>query len=98
MSSYFRSAPSPGRPTISSAYFSIADLPGANSWSCALEPAMLPVPVERSRDAVAQADGGCVADFLPSPRDVERAALREEVDAPPEDRRLDAERQADRLA
>src|SRR4051794_18136255 len=83
---------------MSSAYLSIADLPGAKSWSCALDPAMLPVPIERSGNAISQADRWSVADLLACPRDVERAALGEEIDAPPEDWRLDAERQADRLA
>src|SRR3954453_23117373 len=59
---------------------------------------MLTVPLERPFDALAEADARRVADFRPRARDVERAALREEVDAPPEDWRLDAERRARQLA
>src|SRR5207249_5835109 len=63
-----------------------------------LEPAMLAIPLERPRDAVAQADLRRVAELLARARDVERAALRIEVDAPPVNRRLDAERRAHGLA
>src|SRR5439155_14845493 len=62
------------------------------------EPAMLTIPIEGPLDPVAQADARRVADFLPRTRDVERAALRVEVDAPPVDRRSDSERYANRLA
>src|SRR3954463_14910255 len=62
------------------------------------EPAMLTVPLQRPADAFAQSDLRRVTDFRARARDVERAALREEVDAPPEDWRLEAERRARQLA
>src|ERR1700730_10151968 len=120
MSSYFSSAPSPGRPTTRSTYFARLDVPESNSCSCALsmagrsperlalprsglalprvglalravglggavssEPAMVAVPVQRAPDAFAQADARGETDFRPRARDVERAALREKIDAPP---------------
>src|SRR6184192_2667234 len=62
------------------------------------EPAMLAIPVERSANALAQPDARVEPDLLPRARDVERAALRVEVDAPPVYRRLDAEGRAERFA
>src|SRR4029077_11167714 len=85
-------------PTTSSTYFSRLDVPGANSWSCALlDPALLAVPIQRPPDPFAQADLRGVADLRPRARDVERPALREKVDAATVDRRLDAERGAERF-
>ena len=59
------------------------------------EPAMFAVPAQGPRDAFPQANRRRVADFSSRPRDVERAALREEIHPPPVDRRLDPKRRAD---
>src|SRR6185369_10361701 len=98
--SYFNRALNSGRPTTSAAYLARLDVPGANSWSCAfevLEPVMGAIPVQRAPDAFAQPYTRRVADFGPRPRDVERAALGEEVHPPAVDWRLDAQRHAHRL-
>src|SRR5437899_3049966 len=62
------------------------------------EPAMFTVPVQRAADAFAQADARREPDFHPRARDVERAALREKIDAPTIERRLEAQRRANGLA
>src|SRR5262249_33836099 len=113
MSSYLSSAPRPRRPTTSAAYFADAEREGSKSCSCALpidrpperlvllpssDPAMLTVPVERSTDALAQADARRVSDLRPRACDVERAALREKVERPRIDGRMGSERPASRLA
>src|SRR5437867_1778595 len=110
MSSCFSSAPMPGRPTTSAAYFARRDFPASNNCSCARaiaarlaplevvvgssrrsEPAMFTVPVDRTSNPFAQTDLRGVPDFGARAGDVEGAALREEVDAPAVQRRLDAE-------
>src|ERR1051325_11114668 len=113
-SSYAISAPKPGRPTTSAEYFADADALDAHSCSWALaisglagsltslvvvsDPAMLPVPVQRPPEALAQINGGGVPDLGPRARDVEGPAFREEVDAASIERRLHAERRAQYFA
>ena len=95
--SYFSSAPRPGRPTTSVGVLrAAADLPGREELILRLVDRLqshpcATIPVQRAPDALAQADLRRVPDFLPRPRDVEGAALGEEVDAAPVERRLDAE-------
>src|SRR3990167_3155538 len=98
MSSYFSSAPRPGRPTTSALYFARLEQPGSDNCVWMLEPAMLAVPVQRATDALAEAHLRGVADFRFRTRDVERAALREEVDAAAVEGRLDAQRYANAFA
>ena len=62
------------------------------------EPSLLPVPVEGASDALSQSDLRRVPDFPARAGDVERPALREEVDPPPVERRLDPKRRAHGLA
>src|SRR5579872_3541843 len=62
------------------------------------DPAMRSVPVQGPADAVAQRDCGRVPDLRSRAVDIESAALGEEVDAPPVERRLEAERCTQRLA
>src|SRR6266545_763842 len=62
------------------------------------DPAMRPVPVKCSADAFTESDAWREPDLGPRTRDVERAALGEEVNAAPENRRLDPQRHAHRLA
>src|SRR6516164_9854484 len=96
----------PERPTTSSTYFARLDLPGAKSWDWTgvatgagrSEPAMGSVPFERPADTVTQAHLRTVADLGARPRDVEGAALREEIDPPPIERRLDPKRRTERFA
>src|ERR1700682_2857772 len=83
-----------------------AGVPEANSSSCALpingpdgvvkgsQPSLPAVPVERASNALAQADAGSVTDFSACPSDIERAALRVEIDAAPVDGRLESQRHA----
>ena len=59
ISSCLSSAPRPGRPTTSAAYFARLDVPGANSCSCAfaigaVRPAEVREPVRRRRPPVAR--------------------------------------------
>src|SRR4051794_31420118 len=62
------------------------------------DPAMASVPLNRTSDALSQADLRRESDFGPRARDVERTALREEVDPAAIERRLDAKWRAERLA
>src|SRR5262245_51934123 len=97
INSYFSSAPRPGLPMTSDEYLAAFELPAANSCSWALpmsEPAMGAIPLNRPPDAVPQRHLRRVADLAPRAGRVERTALGEEVDAPAENRRLDAERSA----
>src|SRR5690606_30078170 len=64
----------------------------------ALEPPLQLIPLQGAADALAEPDLRSVAQLLAGARDVERAALGEEVHAPPVNRRLDAQRHARRLA
>src|SRR4051812_31266886 len=63
-----------------------------------LEPAMLVIPAQRAGDALPQCDTRSVANLGTRPGCIEGAALREEIDAPPVQGRLDAERRAQELA
>src|SRR3954452_21990301 len=52
------------------------------AYRCGSQPALLPVPLEGSPDPFAQAHLGRIPELGARTRDVERAALREEVNAP----------------
>src|SRR5258706_291009 len=67
-------------------------------WSVLSEPAMGAVPLQRPADALGQPDPRREPDLRPRARDVERAALREEIDAAAKNRRLDSQRRTHRLA
>src|SRR5215218_5115704 len=108
------SAARPGRPITSAWYLARADTPGWNRSSCAREitrplrrtaaslarsdPLVLFVPCQRPPDPLAERDRRRETEFPARPVDPEGAALGEEVDAPPVQRRLDPERAADCLA
>src|SRR5512138_3430582 len=59
---------------------------------------MFAIPRQRPPDAVPQSDARLEPELAPRARDVERAALREKIDAPAVQRRLYPERRARRLA
>src|SRR6185369_8231560 len=61
---------------------------------CASNPALFAVPLQGTPDAFAQIDRRRVAELLTRARDIEGAALREEVDAAAVERRLETERGA----
>ena len=108
-----RSAPQPGAADHQRGVFLRGPTcPASNSWSCArgmdagrrAQPALSQSqPSARYQSSVRRmpsrsADPRREAELGARARDVERAALREEVDAPAIERRLDAERRADRFA
>ena len=59
---------------------------------------LLPASRYATADAITQSDLRSKPQLRPRPADVERATLGEEVNAAPENRRLDAKRNADSLA
>src|SRR5262245_53524966 len=62
------------------------------------DPSMFASPGEGPSDALFQAHAWCIPELVPGAADVEGAALRVEVDAPPVERRLNPERYADGFA
>src|SRR5436190_17706672 len=76
----------------------VVDAPTVVGSSGESDPAMRPVPIKRSTDPVPEPDTWREPDVGPRPRDIERAALGEEIDAAAKNRRLDPQRHAQGLA
>src|SRR5580765_5089232 len=76
----------------------VVDAPPVVGSSWESDPAMRPVPIKRSTDPVPEPDTWREPDIGPRARDVERAALGEEIDAAAKDWRLDPQWHAQGLA